>query len=165
MTTEHSIAIVSFKGALKREIARVLKKLKQDESVSWFDLEIEASGRPDGDIKIEYKLYDDQAQTFINGQDLDAMTDESHETPALRNIETAKRKPTARIIVTESARLIRWSLIGPRCGRTRHTWSRAVCSGTSAPVAPKRSAPAPKIVVSRLPARELSARSIRSRIC
>lgn len=76
MSNEHSIAIVSFKGALKREIARVLKKLKQDESCAWFSLALEASGRPDGDIKIEYRLYDDQAQTYIKGQDLDAMTDE-----------------------------------------------------------------------------------------
>lgn len=45
MSDEHTVAIVSFEGALKREIKRLRNKLKNIDEISEFQLEIVASGR------------------------------------------------------------------------------------------------------------------------
>lgn len=57
MSEEHTIAIVSFEGALKREIKRVRNQLKNIDEISDFSLKIEASGRVnDGDVKLTFEV-------------------------------------------------------------------------------------------------------------
>jgi len=58
-----------------REVTRILKRLKRDETVSYFSFTIEASGSVNGDAKIEYKLYTND-QEFIKGNSVDALVDE-----------------------------------------------------------------------------------------
>ena len=58
-SSEHTIAIVSFEGALKREIKRVRRYLQQNENLSEFKLTIIASGRiSTGDVKLTFKVDD-----------------------------------------------------------------------------------------------------------
>ena len=75
---EHTIAIVSFEGAIKREVRRVREEMKKCERVSELYLEINASGRiEDGDVKIEYQVgqssYD---SSKVRGDSLQACLDE-----------------------------------------------------------------------------------------
>jgi len=75
--SEHEVAIVSFMGALKRELKRVRRVLAQDESLSEFKLSITASGRVnDGDVKLSFGVADSTYATPINGSDLDATIEE-----------------------------------------------------------------------------------------
>ena len=55
--TEHTVAIVSFEGALKREIKRVREQLQKVESISAMHLEIQVAGNiHEGDLKLTYRL-------------------------------------------------------------------------------------------------------------
>lgn len=62
MQDEHMIAIVSFEGAVKREVTRLREKLKPAAekgvlSGNEFSFIVKASGRIlDGEVKLEYKL-------------------------------------------------------------------------------------------------------------
>ncbi len=54
---EQTVAIVSFEGAVKREVKAVREAIKLCDSVSYFQLSIFASGQVnDGEVKIEYKI-------------------------------------------------------------------------------------------------------------
>jgi hypothetical protein len=82
MSEEHIVAIVSFEGALKREIKRLREKLKPaaDEGVlssNGFQFEITASGRIlDGEVKVEYTLSEMYGDNRVHGRDTAAVTDE-----------------------------------------------------------------------------------------
>lgn len=76
-TDEQSIAIVSFTGAIKREIVRAKKKLARDESMASFKITIEASGRMDGDTRIEFSVADnDWGSSIVKSHCLNAAIDE-----------------------------------------------------------------------------------------
>ena len=54
---EHVVAIVSFEGALKREIKRVREQLRQCDALSNFSLTINAEGRlHEGEVKLTFGL-------------------------------------------------------------------------------------------------------------
>ena len=54
---EHVVAIVSFEGALKREIKRVREQLRQCDALSNFSLTIHAEGRlHEGEVKLTFGL-------------------------------------------------------------------------------------------------------------
>ena len=76
--TEQTIAIVSFMGALKREITKIQKRVSKVESISFLNLQIEAKGRMDGDIKILFRISDNEydISSGPKGNDLDALTEE-----------------------------------------------------------------------------------------
>lgn len=79
MTDEHTVAIVSFAGALKREIKRVRRKLQRDERMSEFSIEIDVKGRVhDGDVKLTYSVCPSSWQNSdaVKGDDLDACVEE-----------------------------------------------------------------------------------------
>lgn len=79
MSDENTVAIVSFTGALKREIKLLRERLKRDESMSSFTLQIEASGRvQSGEVQLKFTL---SPNTYISGEavygsSLNAVTDE-----------------------------------------------------------------------------------------
>ena len=76
MTTsdEHTVAIVSFEGAIKREIKRLRNQLKQDETLSEFRLIIEASGRVnDGEVRLSYTLDQKFGLGKVEGNSLQAV--------------------------------------------------------------------------------------------
>lgn len=57
MSDEHTVAIVSFEGAVKREVKRVRGALQKLEELATFRMEIVARGRVhDGDVKIEFTV-------------------------------------------------------------------------------------------------------------
>lgn len=84
MNDEQTIAIVSFSGAIKREIVKVKRKLAQASEkieLNEFSLTIKANGRVnDGDIKIEFLIADGQdpswAPNKVIGNNLDAILEE-----------------------------------------------------------------------------------------
>lgn len=72
---EHTVAIVSFEGALKREIKRVRQQLQQVESLSSMHLEIKIEGSVhSGDLKLTYGL--GQYVGKVVGDTLQAVLDE-----------------------------------------------------------------------------------------
>ena len=73
---EQTIAIVSFQGALKREIVRMINRLKQDETFSYLSFDMKVTGRVDSDVKIEFNLYDDDG-SHVKGNNIDTMVDEA----------------------------------------------------------------------------------------
>lgn len=74
---EQVVAIVSFTGAIKREIVRAVKLLKRDESISSFNIKVEASGRIDGDAKIKFAVSaSDWGGDSVEGNDLSAAIEE-----------------------------------------------------------------------------------------
>lgn len=75
---EQSIAIVSFTGALKREVMSVKKELEKLDNLSEFGITIKVTGRvSQGDIKIEYKLAKDSYGTAeVVGNNLLSVTEE-----------------------------------------------------------------------------------------
>lgn len=75
MSEEQTVAIVSFTGAIKREVAKVWKKLKRDESVSYISFIIEASGPADGNIEMKFKLYTNDEE-YIIGYDVENLINE-----------------------------------------------------------------------------------------
>lgn len=75
--SEHTVAIVSFEGALKREIKRIRKMLQADESLHQFDLRVEISGRcHDGDIDLAYSLGENSYSTRVSANTIHATVDE-----------------------------------------------------------------------------------------
>lgn len=78
MSEEHTVAIVSFEGALKREIKRLRNKLKNIDEISEFMLEIVASGRVnDGDVKLSFKLSPNTwGGNQVTGRELRAVEEE-----------------------------------------------------------------------------------------
>ena len=80
MTDEHSIAIVSFEGAVKRKVRAVRDKLAQLQEIGEdksFDLTIDVSGRTDGDLKIEYRLEGiAYGSTSVKGNSIDEVVEE-----------------------------------------------------------------------------------------
>lgn len=73
---EQTVAIVSFTGAIKREVVRALNKLKQDESLSEFKISIKATGRVDGDAKINFAVSDCTYSSGVEGNNLDDCIEE-----------------------------------------------------------------------------------------
>lgn len=76
--SEHTVAIVSFEGALKREIKRVRNKLKLTEEVSEFNLTIVAKGRVnDGEVKLSFGLAPSvYGGSVVEGRELNAVVEE-----------------------------------------------------------------------------------------
>lgn len=73
--TEHTIAIVSFEGALKREIKRVRKEMQKVDSLSHFHISIEAEGRlHEGEVKLTYAI--GQYSGLVKGDSIQACVDE-----------------------------------------------------------------------------------------
>lgn len=78
MSDEHHVAIVSFEGALKREIKRLREQLKQIEDLSQFKLTITVSGRVhDGEVELSYGLGESMYGTGeVEGSALQSVLDE-----------------------------------------------------------------------------------------
>lgn len=73
--TEHTVAIVSFEGALKREAKRLRRQLRQVESLSRFELEITIEGRlHDGDLELKYRI--GEYSKAVTGDSLGPVVDE-----------------------------------------------------------------------------------------
>lgn len=65
---EQTVAIVSFEGAVKREIKAVREALKMCDSVSTFRFEVVASGPVnDGEMKIEYTISGEYGGQAVKG--------------------------------------------------------------------------------------------------
>ena len=76
-TDEHLVAIVSFEGALKREIKRVRRELAKLDSLPYMRLVIQASGRlHDGDMKLTYSLSDEYSIDTTKGDAIQPVIDE-----------------------------------------------------------------------------------------
>ena len=75
---EHLVAIVSFEGALKREIKRVREMLKECDDIPTFKLSFEAKGRVnDGEIKLQYTVCPNEyGADTVTGDDLNACIEE-----------------------------------------------------------------------------------------
>ena len=76
--SEHQIAIVSFDGAIKREVRRIKEKLKQVESLSRFSIEIEVDGSlHDTGFTVKYKVSDGRfGGVAVEGNNLEACAEE-----------------------------------------------------------------------------------------
>lgn len=75
MTDEHVVAIVSFEGALKREIKRVRKEMQKVDSLHEMHLEIEVSGRlHEGELKLTFGIGEYSGR--VTGDSLQACLDE-----------------------------------------------------------------------------------------
>ena len=81
-TDEHTIAIVSFEGAVKREVTRLRSKLKPAAEAgiitgNEFKFKIECSGRiVDGEMKLEYELSGVYGLHAVKGNSPNAVLDE-----------------------------------------------------------------------------------------
>lgn len=76
MMEEHTVAIVSFEGAVKREVKRVREQLKGCPNLSCFDLIINAEGRvDDGEVKITFGV-GKYSYDRVTGDTLQAVLDE-----------------------------------------------------------------------------------------
>jgi hypothetical protein len=74
--SEHTVAIVSFEGALKREIKRLRERLKHSD-LPEFDFTIQAKGRVHGgDVKLEFSLDGDYNCRAVKGSSLGPVVDE-----------------------------------------------------------------------------------------
>ncbi len=78
---EHHVAIVSFEGAVKREIKRIREQLRADESLSTFAFRIQVSGRVhDGDLKLVYSIFDNEGGLYsaptVEGDTVNAVVEE-----------------------------------------------------------------------------------------
>lgn len=80
---EHSVAIVSFEGAIKREVQRIRQKLLVASNAglllsNYLYLSISAKGRiTDGEIKIQFTLYENEyASNPVNGNSSQTVTEE-----------------------------------------------------------------------------------------
>ena len=77
MSDEHTVAIVSFQGAIKREVKRIRNKLAMDESLSEFCFEITASGRVhEGTVKLAFAIGSSTYNTSLDGDDADEVIEE-----------------------------------------------------------------------------------------
>lgn len=76
--SEHTVAIVSFEGALKREIKRIRNRLKDVEEISEFSVKIEASGRVhDGEVKLSFAIAPNSyGYNEVKGRELNAVLEE-----------------------------------------------------------------------------------------
>lgn len=76
--SDQTIAIVSFTGALKREIVRIQKRLAQCGEISAFEIKIDAAGRVSGgDVKIQFQLKDgNYGGISVDGNNLDEICSE-----------------------------------------------------------------------------------------
>lgn len=91
MTDEHVVAIVSFEGALKRELKRVRKALQAVEDLSEFMLKIEMSGRVhSGDVLLKYGIGASSFTTTVSGDNLQAVLDEFLRRSGWQKIHAAK---------------------------------------------------------------------------
>ena len=73
---QHHVAIVSFEGAIKREIKRVREALARDETLSAMRLIIKAEGSMTGDLKLEYSIAVSEYSPAVSGDNLNAVADE-----------------------------------------------------------------------------------------
>lgn len=77
MNDEHMVAIVSFEGALKREMRRVREQLQRDPALKAFKLEIVVSGRVhDGDLMLDYHLGGQYGEDIVTGNSVQPVIDE-----------------------------------------------------------------------------------------
>ena len=81
-SSEHMVAIVSFDGAVKREVARVRAKLQPAAekgvlSGNEFSFTIKASGRIlDGEMKLEFSISGVYGTAEVKGNSTNAVVDE-----------------------------------------------------------------------------------------
>lgn len=95
---EHTVAIVSFEGALKREIKRVREELKKAESLSTFKVEITASGRiNDGEVKLTFRVSDEYGSGSVKGDGMQACLDEYLRRNGWEKVHAAKALSYERI--------------------------------------------------------------------
>jgi hypothetical protein len=67
---EQTVAIVSFEGAVKREVKAIRAALAVCETISYINLTIDINGPVDGDVKIEYKLSKSSYGTGVTGSNI-----------------------------------------------------------------------------------------------
>lgn len=99
MSDEQTVAIVSFTGAIKREIVKAKKLLARDENLSYFTIRIEAKGRIDGDVKITFAVGDSEYSTDVSGNNLEPCIEE-----LLRRRGWQKRNDPLMLTTTEQQR-------------------------------------------------------------
>lgn len=93
----HTVAIVSFEGALKREIKRVRKELQKVDSLSDFRLNIEATGRlHDGEVNLSYRIGERYGEN-VEGDNLQACLDEFLRRHGWKQVHQAKALTYERI--------------------------------------------------------------------
>ena len=74
---EHTVAIVSFEGALKREIKKIREQLKACENVKEMHLKIIVSGRVHtGDLKLTFALSESEYSTGVEGDSIGPVVEE-----------------------------------------------------------------------------------------
>lgn len=76
--SDHHVAIVSFEGALKREIKRIRTELLKAEDLSSFSFTITASGRlHDGEVKLKFALAESTyGEGRVEGDSIQPVLDE-----------------------------------------------------------------------------------------
>ena len=76
--SEHLVAIVSFEGALKREVKRLREALRKVEKISEFRFTAMAAGRVhEGDVKITFSLCPNSfGGNMVEGDGAQAVLDE-----------------------------------------------------------------------------------------
>lgn len=79
MSEEHTVAIVSFEGAIKREVKRIRERLKPAAELigNAFQFEIQARGRIlDGEVKLEYTIAGLYGENKVEGRDVNSVLEE-----------------------------------------------------------------------------------------
>lgn len=77
MSDEHTVAIVSFEGAIKREIKKVREQLKRVDGLNSFIFTVRSEGRVlDGDIKLAFKISKEYGSDEVEGARLSPVLDE-----------------------------------------------------------------------------------------
>ncbi len=88
--TEHTVAIVSFEGALKREIKRLRKELQKVDSLSSFYVDMEVEGNlHQGDVRLTYKV-GQASYDCVKGDSLQACLDEFLRRKGWKDVHDAK---------------------------------------------------------------------------
>lgn len=90
MTEDHTVAIVSFEGAVKREIKRIRKELSKCDSLSAMFMGITVEGPlHSGDLKLTYKVGSSE-YTYVKGDSLQACIDEFLRQHGWKEVHEAK---------------------------------------------------------------------------
>lgn len=110
--SEQTIAIVSFTGALKREIVKLQKKIAKCEQINYIDIRVKASGRAQsGDIKITYSICGNEYQSdVVEGNDLDALCEEflrrhgwtQRNAPLMLTVNEQRRADSDRVVTNDA---------------------------------------------------------------
>lgn len=78
MSTEPMAVILNTQTIVKNSFIQAVSKLKRDETLSWVGIKAEFTGRPDGQMKMEYVVYDNEysPEKGVRGFNLDAAVEE-----------------------------------------------------------------------------------------